>query len=79
MPPFCCCAPILLFDRRPINPAVPVKARLTTARSGGQEPALGLRPEGRPSCWRAAARLALQGRELSRLLDLVTAVQLPLE
>ena len=50
----CSFMPIPLFDRKPINPAVPIKAPPADGRSGGP---------GRPAGRRATARFTLDGRE----------------
>ncbi len=67
-------SPIPLFDRRPVNPSVPIGVRAAIARSAGQgRPSAGacalpltgastvarLRPSGRPHCAQSACGIAL--------------------
>ncbi len=63
MQPLCKPRAVPLIDQEPQRSSVPTKFRSAVARSGGQEPALGLRPEGRPPGRRAIARLAMDGCE----------------
>ncbi len=51
-----------LFDRETHRSSIPTNCPCGAGRSAGQEPALGLRPEGRPPSRRTAC-FALHGRE----------------
>ena len=80
MQPLCKPRAVPLFDQEPRRFSIPTKFRSAVARSSGQEPALGLRPEGRPPSRRAPARLALDGREHGGIpFGVGTALQLSSE